>query len=411
MAVNGARLWQNLLALAAITEPDKPYTRRSFSPRFLAGRQWLTAKMQAAGLATRIDSAGNLIGRLPGNGTKAGVIAIGSHSDSVPNGGRFDGIAGVLTALECAASWREQGITLNHDVEIIDYLAEEPSEWGISCIGSRGISGFLDATLLATPHPQTGETLAAAIARMGGKPQALEKRDDIAAAFELHIEQGQVLEAGGIAVGIVSGIVGIIRLEIVLHGQANHAGTTPMPLRHDALTAAAEIVLAAETLAQEMAARGAGYVVATCGQIFATPNASNVIAGETRLMFDIRSDQRALMLHYLEQLQARAEGITARRGIAIARWARLTDTAPVLADTALMAHLQAAADALGASQLTLPSGAGHDSAFLARIAPMVMLFVPSKDGKSHCPEEWTDAAALATGAAVLQAGIEGFDQQ
>ena len=184
-------------------------------------------------------------------------------------------------------------------LEIIDYLAEEPSEWGISCIGSRGISGFLDAALLATPHPQTGETLASAIARMGGKPQALEKRDDIAAAFELHIEQGQVLEAGGIAVGIVSGIVGIIRLEIVLHGQANHAGTTPMPLRHDALTAAAEIILAAETLAQEMAARGAGYVVATCGQIFATPNASNVIAGETRLVFDIRSDQRALMLHFL----------------------------------------------------------------------------------------------------------------
>lgn len=413
MAVNGARLWQNLLALAAITEPDQPYTRRSFSPRFLAGRQWLTANMQAAGLATRIDSAGNLIGRLPGNGTKAGVIAIGSHSDSVPNGGRFDGIAGVLTALECAQSWREQGITLNHDVEIIDYLAEEPSEWGISCIGSRGISGFLDTALLATPYPQTGETLASAITRMGGKPQALKKRDDIAAAFELHIEQGQVLEAGGIAVGIavgiVSGIVGIIRLEIVLRGQANHAGTTPMPLRHDALTAAAEIVLAAETLAQEMAARGAGYVVATCGQIFATPNASNVIAGETRLVFDIRSDQRALMLHYVEQLQAQAEGITARRGIAIARWARLTDTAPVLADAALMAHLQAAADAVGASQLTLPSGAGHDSAFLAQIAPMVMLFVPSKDGKSHCPEEWTDAEALAKGAAVLQAGIERFD--
>lgn len=147
---------------------------------------------------------------------------------------------------------------------------------------------------------------------MGGKPQALEKRDDIAAAFELHIEQGQVLEAGGIAVGIVSGIVGIIRLEVVLHGQANHAGTTPMPLRHDALTAAAEIILAAETLAQEMAARGEGYVVATCGQIFATPNASNVIAGETRLVFDIRSDQRALMLHYLEQLQTQAEGIAAR---------------------------------------------------------------------------------------------------
>ena len=409
VAVNGARLWQNLLALSAITEPDKPYTRRSFSPRFLEGRQWLTAQMQAAGLATRIDSAGNLIGRLPGNGTKTGVIAIGSHSDSVPSGGRFDGIAGVLTALECAQSWREQGITLNHDVEIIDYLAEEPSEWGISCIGSRGISGFLDAALLATPHPQTGETLAAAIARMGGRPDALQTRDDIAAAFELHIEQGQVLEAGGIAVGIVSGIVGIIRLEVVLHGQANHAGTTPMPLRHDALCAAAEIVLVAETLAQELAESGEGYVVATCGQIVAEPNASNVIAGETRLVFDIRSDQRALMLHYLEQLQARAEGITARRGIAIARWARLTDTAPVLADAALMAHLQAAAEAVGASQITLPSGAGHDSAFLAQIAPMVMLFVPSKDGKSHCPEEWTDAAALATGAAVLQAGIERFD--
>ena len=409
--INGARNWQQLMALAEITDPNQPYTRRSFSERFLQGRAFLRAQMEAAGLAVHIDAAGNLVGRLRGNGRGKGVIAIGSHSDSVPGGGRFDGIAGVIAALECVQSWRERGIVLNHDVEVIDYLAEEPSEWGISCVGSRGITGFMDAALLATRHPHTGETLNDAIARMGGDPARLQKRSDIAASFELHIEQGKVLESAGIAVGVVSAIVGIIRLEVVLAGQANHAGTTPMHLRQDALCAAAEIVLAAETLAKRQAQAGEGYFVATCGQIFAHPNASNVIAGGASLVFDIRADDKTLMERFCDALQTDVNTIAARRGVTCTRFARLTDTFPVHSDAALMTCLHDAAAAQGISAITLPSGAGHDAAFLAHVAPMVMLFVPSRDGKSHCPEEWTDEAALTQGVSVLCDAIERYDKK
>lgn len=411
MQVNEARLWQSLMDLANLTDPDKPYTRRSFSERFLQGREWLSAQMHALGMRTHIDNAGNLIGRLAGNGSRAGVIAIGSHSDTVPSGGRFDGIAGVLAGLECVRTWQDNGITLNHDVEIIDYLAEEPSEWGMSCIGSRGITGFLDDALLATPHPQTGETLADAIRRMGGNPERLIKRDDIVAAFELHIEQGRVLESEQLAVGIVSGIVGIIRLELTLCGQANHAGTTPMALRQDAVCAAADVVLAAEALAHEMVAANEGYFVATCGQVFAHPNASNVIAGRCRLVFDIRSDNKALMEHFVARLAETVATITSRRGVECRDWQRLTDTFPVLSDAGLMRHLTQAAEQLAISHRVMPSGAGHDAAFMAHIAPMAMVFVPSKDGISHNPAEWTEKDELAHGAAVLCTAVTTFDKE
>lgn len=408
--INGARNWALLMELATLTDPAQPYTRRSFSERFLEGREWLKRQMQAAGLSIHIDAAGNLIGRLAGTGRKAGVIAIGSHSDTVPGGGRFDGIAGVIAALECVLSWRDRGIVLDHDVEVIDYLAEEPSEWGISCIGSRGITGFMDASLLATPHPHSGETLAEAITRMGGAPDKLTKRSDIAAAFELHIEQGQVLEKSGIDVGIVSGIVGIVRLEVVWQGQANHAGTTPMHLRHDAITAAAQAIVIAEKLAEGLSNVGEGYFVATCGQIFPTPNASNVIAGACQLVFDIRSDNKALMERFVAQLQNAVQEIAAKRGVQCSRFARLTDTIPVLSDADLMDCLAEAAQAQGIRAQVMPSGAGHDAAFLAHIAPMTMLFVPSREGKSHCPEEWTDEAALARGVEVLCDAIERYDK-
>lgn len=410
MKINGERLWQHLMALAEITDSEEPYTRRSFSARFLEGREWLTQQFQAAGLVTRIDSAGNLIGRLRGNGEKTGVITIGSHSDTVPNGGRFDGIAGVMAALECVLSWRENGVIFNHDIEVIDYLAEEPSEWGISCVGSRGISGALSAEQLSIAHPQTGELLSEAIVRMGGNPAALKVREDIAAAFELHIEQGRVLENARIDVGVVTGIVGIIRLEVVLEGQANHAGTTPMPIRQDANTAAAELIIAAEQLANDYTKKGKGYFVATCGQIFPMPNASNVIAGQCRLVFDIRSDTRKWMDDFVNELHKKAGEINQQRKIAIERWAILTDTHPVLSNQALIKHVQQAAEQLNISAQLMPSGAGHDAAFLARLAPMVMIFVPSKEGISHNPKEWTTLDELARGTAVLAQSIEFFDK-
>ncbi len=410
MKINQQRYWDLLMQLAEITDPERPYTRRSFSDLFLDGRQWLTEQMQAAGLETHIDTAGNLIGTLKGNNPNGKCIAIGSHSDTVPSGGRFDGIAGVIAGLECVLSWRDRGVAFDHDVQIIDFLAEEPSEWGISCVGSRGISGFLDDKLKSTPHPETGETLADAIARMGGSPEQLQKRNDIAAFFEIHIEQGRVLETEKLAVGVVTGIVGIIRLEIVLKGQSNHAGTTPMTIRQDALTTGASVISHAANLATQMDADSEHYLVATCGQVFVSPNASNVVPGEVRLVFDIRSDNKPLMEDFVGQLQAFTQSQADANDISITSWKRLTDTTPVKSDEALMQHLDNACENQGISHQRMPSGAGHDAAFMAHLAPMAMVFVPSLAGKSHCPEEWTEKEELGKGVSVLAEAIEAFDR-
>ncbi|OBW95391.1 Zn-dependent hydrolase [Gallibacterium salpingitidis] len=401
MLINRSRYWQQLMALGEITDPDKPYTRRSFSPRFLEGRKWLTEQMQNAGLTVSVDAAGNLIGKKQGNKPELGSIVIGSHSDSVPSGGRFDGIAGVIAGLECAQVLQEQGISLDHNLEIIDYLAEEPSEWGISCIGSRGISGKLSEELLRTPHPVTQETLADAVNRMGGDVTNLQKRTDIAASLELHIEQGSVLESEQLNIGIVTGIVGIIRLSILLGGQAAHAGTTPMYLRKDTLVGAAEIVVAAEQIAQDFAKNKNGYFVATCGQVFNQPNASNVVAGETQLVFDIRSDKRELMDEFIVALQSVINQVVQKRGLTLRSFDRLTDTYPTHCDQKLMDSLEAMCQHYQYSYRKMPSGAGHDSAFLSLIAPAAMIFVPSVAGKSHCPEEWTEEADLSKGIEVL----------
>ncbi len=409
MKINQQRYWDLLMQLAEITDPEQLYTRRSFSDLFLDGRKWLTEQMQAAGLETHIDTAGNLIGTLKGKNPNGKYIVIGSHSDTVPSGGRFDGIAGVIASLECVLSWRDRGVQFNHDVQIIDFLAEEPSEWGISCVGSRGISGFLDDKLRSTLHPETGETLADAIARMGGSPNNLQKRDDIAAFFEIHIEQGRVLETEKIAVGVVTGIVGIIRLEMVLKGQSNHAGTTPMTIRQDALTTGASIISHAASLAKQMDADSEHYLVATCGQVFVSPNASNVVPGEVRLVFDIRSDNKPLMEDFVTRLRNFSEAQA--NGIEISRWQRLTDTTPVSSDESLMQHLDTACENQGISHQRMPSGAGHDAAFMAHVAPMAMVFVPSLAGKSHCPEEWTDKEELGKGVSVLAEAIEAFDRR
>src|SRR5580704_7943715 len=213
------------MVLADITDPARPYTRRSFTALSLEGRAWLAQRFAEAGLTTRIDTAGNLIGRIEGCKSALGVIAVGSHSDTVPFGGRFDGIAGVATGLEIARALRDSGTRLDHTLEIIDFLAEEPSEYGLSCVGSRGMTGSLDGKMLDLVEPG-GETLRDALRRVGGDPDGLERarRSDISAFLELHIEQGIVLESQSLDIGVVSSIVGIRRIEIIFEGEADHAG-------------------------------------------------------------------------------------------------------------------------------------------------------------------------------------------
>lgn len=407
--INTERYWQQLMTLGQITDPNQPYTRRSFSDLFLQGRAWLTEQMEAAGLTVHVDAAGNLIGRKAGKKPELGCIMLGSHSDSVPSGGRFDGIAGVIAALECAQALQQHGIELNHNLEIVDFLAEEPSEWGVSCVGSRGLCGYLTPELLQTPHPKTQELLADALARMGGDAKKLQVRDDVAAFLELHIEQGLVLEQTQIDIGVVTGIVGIIRLSMTFKGQAAHAGTTPMTLRQDALTAAANTIVAAQNLAQQMAARKEGYFVATCGQVHNHPNASNVVPGRTQIVFDIRSDTRGWMTEFVDAMAEVAAQQAQAAGVEMTQFERLTDTYPMACDEALMQHIETATSHLGHSQQRMPSGAGHDAAFLAKIAPSAMVFVPSVAGKSHCPEEWTAEADLSKGVAVLMQALLNTD--
>ncbi len=411
LGVDGNRLWADIMTLAKITDPGAPYTRRSFSKLFLDGREWLKGCFSEAGLTTRIDMAGNLIGRREGSDLKAGTIIVGSHSDTVPSGGRFDGIAGVAAGLEIARVLRERKIMLRHALEIVDFLAEEPSEYGVSCVGSRGMSGKLTQAQLQFTNPQ-GEKLEQALARVGGDVTRLAEaeRRDIRAAFELHIEQGTVLEAGGFDLGLVTAIVGITRIEIVFEGAAGHAGATPMHRRHDALVAAARVIDRVRVMADEFAQSGRGYFVATTGVIEAKPNASNVIAGSARLVIDARSDFRETLLEFRERLEKESLELARAASVERRRFEVLSDTLPSACDEKLRRLLKGAADELGLSSTDIASGAGHDSAFLSLIAPAAMVFIPCKEGASHCPQEWSEPQEITAGTAVILEALLAFDR-
>ena len=409
--INQMRLWDDVMALGAMTDSDKPYTRRSFSPRFLEGRAWLARRFEAAGLTVRIDAAGNLIGRREGEMPDAGTIMVGSHSDTVPAGGRFDGIAGVIAALEIARSFSDRGIRLRHALEVVDFLAEEPSEFGLSCIGSRGMTGALDSKSLSLTDP-AGERLDDAIDRVGGHVASLAgaRRDDVRCFFELHIEQGKVLEAGRIDVGLVTGIVGIMRIEIAFLGSADHAGTTPMTMRRDALTAAAELVVAVRDEARALASSGNGYFVATTGVLNVHPNAANVVPARTSMIIEARAESAVLLGQFKARIETLSAGIANRCNVERSHCTLLSSTQPVACSPMLRALLQEAADANGLSSIDIASGAGHDAAFMSRIAPAAMVFVPCLDGRSHTPEEWAEPEALAAGTAVMCDAVLRFDQ-
>ena len=393
--IDPKRFWGFLEDLASITDPSRPYTRRSFSDTFLKGREYLQAKMAAAGLECRLDSTGNLIGLR--RGKTDSVFAIGSHSDTVDDGGRFDGVAGVAAGLELAFALKDKD--LNHGLCVIDYLAEEPSEWGLSCIGSRGLSGNLTADHLALKHPRTGESLRDALKRVGGsgdpKPFGALGLGKLAASFELHIEQGRVLEEEGIDLGVVRAIVGIARLKLNFSGVSNHAGTTPFYLRDDAFLKACAFALKADSKAKEIDSKNPhSYFVSTIGRVLLRPNAANVIPASCELIFDIRSDNDALIADFVGFVKegAKADGASCEE---------LSLTASTPCDPALMRILEGQASKLGFSAKVMPSGAGHDTAFMAKLAPACLLFVPSRGGLSHSKDEFTSLDQFSKGLEVL----------
>ncbi|WP_026879557.1 M20 family metallo-hydrolase [Ignatzschineria larvae DSM 13226] len=377
---------KDIESLKAITEPDKPFTRRAFTEKYQEGRAYLIAQLKQLGLKPFIDNAGNLRARLQGE-TET-TIYIGSHSDTVPNGGILDGILGVIAGLTILRYFVEKKITPNCSIELIDFLAEETSDWGISCIGSRGLSGQLSAEHLALKHPKTGEILADAIQRVGGDPDQLLKTPSANLDnyfLELHIEQGPVLEKTHKKIGLVTHIVGIERLKIQFKGISNHAGTTPMNMRQDTLVAAAKTIVAIHEITNQLSIEASMQeesFVATCGMIENHPNAMNVVPGSTTLMVDTRSTKPQFFTHFKTQLQAYLEQLHFPY-----HWEITTDTSPVLMDTSLLALSETIAQSANIPYLKMASGAGHDAAFMASIAKTAMLFIPSIAGISHNPKE------------------------
>jgi N-carbamoyl-L-amino-acid hydrolase len=407
LALNAERIQANIDALARLTLPERPYTRRSFTPLYRQGRELVAEWMREAGLSVAMDAAANLSGLRAGSVAGLRPIALGSHTDTVPSGGRFDGIIGVVAAIEIARCLKEQGIVLRHPLEVFDYLDEEPSEFGLSTIGSRAMAGTLTPEQLQLTDA-TGRTLAEGIAQMGGDPARLHEARRAPGAFalslELHIEQGPTLEAANIPIGIVTRLVGIHRAQIMLEGQANHAGTTPMHLRRDALAGAAEIILALESLCRATTGRSVG----TIGSISASPNASNVIAGSVELIAEWRSVDPTLLAHLAQDMEASTHAIAAQRGLSV-RYDPLSDTEPIQVPAEVQRLLQDTCQALGFQALSLPSGAGHDTNHIALLAPAGMVFIPSRGGRSHCPEEWSELEAIVQGTQVLGEALLAFD--
>jgi len=410
MPIDSERLWARLEALAEMTEQDRPWTRRSFTPMFLKGRAYVEAEFRAAGLAVRMDAGGNLIGRLEGREQGLAPILIGSHSDTVPAGGRFDGPLGIFAALGVAERLIADGERLRHPLEVVDFLAEEPSEFGLSCIGSRAIAGALTPADLARTRPD-GMTLAEAIAYAGGRPDALAEArrpsGSIAAFCEVHIEQGRILENEGLPIGIVTDIAGIRREKITITGRTDHAGATPMALRADALVGAARIVAA--TYARALALSQAGPpLVATIGAVTVEPNAANAVPGRVVLVLEVRAGDDARVKAFPAAVMAEVAPDLAALGVTAAM-EPISHVAPTPCADVVRTAIRDGAAAVGLATRDLFSGAGHDAVFVSAAGPVGMIFTPCREGRSHAPEEWLEPNQAADGARALYETVRLLD--
>lgn len=408
LSVAPERLESDLRALAALVETDRPgWTRTALGPVGLEGQELVRRWMTDAGLEATIDGAGNVIGRLRGTGRGNRAIMVGSHTDTVVGGGRFDGMVGVVGALEAVRALREAGRELQHDLVVVDFFNEEPNEFGLSCVGSRAMTGELTRDHLALLDDR-GHTLGEALARVGIDPggmlTARTDLSDVDAFVELHIEQGPHLEQHGSQIGLVESITGIARFRALFSGRADHAGTTPMDVRRDAGCAAAGTVLAVERIAGEgMQSKG------TSGQVTFTPTAVNVVTASAEFRGEFRGPDGEWLRRAQDQLSAAAEDEGRQRGVGVdVEWLPLQDPAPM--SGSVTATLAGVVDDLGLSSTRLFSGAEHDAAIIARRVPAGMLFVPSRDGRSHCPEEWTDLADIAAGVTALTHSILALDR-
>lgn len=386
--------------IARFGKGARGFNRLVFSDADWAAHDYFAGLMREAGLTVRTDAWGNLIGRLPGTEPGAPAVATGSHLDTVPEGGNYDGGVGSVAGLGAMLRLKARG-PFRHPLELLVFRGEESSRFGIHTMGSKVMSGVADAEAWRSVKDQEGTPLSQVLSARGldiaRLPEAIRKPGELKAFVEVHIEQCFVLEQAAIPIGVVEAIAAPIRLKITVEGIASHSGATPMGKRRDALVTASHLVLAVETEAKKRSDR---RIVGTVGVLKVSPGALNVVPGRVELWVDIRGIDEASLAETAAAVRVAAEGVSARECTLVTVDTLASDT-PVPMDPTVVAVIEGVCRRLGVPYLRMPSGAGHDAMNMARIVPAGMIFIPCRGGISHNPEEYAAPADIVRGMDVL----------
>jgi ureidoglycolate amidohydrolase len=401
LEVDQHRLMLEIEELALISDAEAPaLTRIVFTPTDLRARAWLMARCEEAGLAIRQDAIGNIFARWNGRELNAAAVGTGSHIDAIPNAGKYDGVVGVLGGLEAIRALRQSGFSPQRSIELILFTSEEPTRFGIGCLGSRLLSGILSADAAKKLTDKDGASIEQ-IRRAAGFRGELETvklpAGHYEAFVELHIEQGPMLEQKHIPLGIVSKIAAPSSFRIFIEGAGGHAGGVLMPDRRDALCAASELILAIE---HQTKASGSTDTVATVGMCDVFPGAVNSIPSRVHLSVDIRDTDLQRRDSLVAKVDASCHAIAAKRGLAI-RQELINADAPADCASNIVEALSESCRKHGLTFLTMVSRAYHDSLFMSRIAPAGMLFIPCRNGYSHRPDEYASPEDIARGTLIL----------
>ncbi len=404
--VNERRIEERIFELAKFgKDPTGKGYRVAFTKGDIEARAWYMSLMKKAGLEVAIDYAGNIIGKRKGKNPSLQPIAFGSHIDMVPDGGNYDGCVGSISAIEIIEVLNANKIVTEHPLEVIIFSNEEGGT-----IGSMAMAGHVTAEGLKQVS-QSGLTIAEGIKAIGGNPDSIQfsirKKGGIKAFLELHIEQGGILENDRIQIGVVEGIVGIVHWEVTVDGFANHAGSTPMNMRKDALLTASKLIIAVNEVINSVP----GKQVGTIGKIAAMPGAYNVIPGKVVMGLEIRDLSAEKIEQLFLDIEKRAATIAASSGTKITFERQASSIKPALTNKAVQETIAASAKKLGFTYQLMQSGAGHDTQELSLLAPVGMIFIPSVGGISHSPKEFSKAVDMANGANVLLQTILQLDKE
>jgi len=394
------RLAKDFEAMARLTNVGDGINRLAFTDADWAGRQYIVDRMIDAGLTVEADGFGNVIGYKAGKNPDLPVVMVGSHTDSVPNGGNYDGVVGVLSAIEAVRSMTEDNVEHDHTIAVVDFMCEESSRFGAATLGSKAMRGELTLDDLHRLVDKKGISIYEALQSRNLNPDGIETMEytrPVKAFIEIHIEQGKVLEHEQKKIGIVTGIAAPERFYVTIRGNADHSGATPMKLRHDALCGASKIILGIEEIASM---QEEPPVVGTVGVVEVIPGAMNVIPGAVKLGVDIRSISKVARDSVVTLIKEFIDVICEKRGLSYTIEPIAQDH-PVAMHPAMIREIEGAVKAVDVEYMTMPSGAGHDAMHWANVVPTGMIFIPCHEGISHNPAEFTDMADIITGAKVL----------